>query len=380
MKKAYLYSQEYSKFDYGPTHPLKMVRLELSHRLIQAYDLLKLPGVEVVEVAKATKEDLLAFHGRKYLEALSAANSGIYQLDSYMYGLGDGDNPVFAGLLDWSCLITGASLQCANMICQEEADIAVNLAGGLHHALEDRASGFCYVNDPVIAIKYLLGRGKRVVYIDIDAHHGDGVQKAFYDSNEVLTISLHQDGTTLFPGTGFCHEIGEGVGRGYSVNLPLYPGSDDEIFIGTFEEIVPPIVKAFNPDIIVAQLGVDTFKTDPLTSLQLTTSGFLKVVKHIKGLCPKLLALGGGGYHILNVARAWTLLWGELNGVTLPSELPVEFNKIIDSFGFKERRLYDSPFVQGGDIKKKAILHAEKNIAYIKKHVFPLLHKEFSKR
>lgn len=373
MKKAYLYSPEYSKFDYGPTHPLKVVRLELSHRLIQAYDLLRLPDVEAIEATNARKEDLLSFHSETYLDALSIANAGIHPVNAHLYGLGYGDNPIFAGLLDWSYLITGASLQCADLLCTGKADIAVNLAGGLHHALEERASGFCYVNDPVIAIKRLLDRGKRVVYIDIDAHHGDGVQRAFYDSNKVLTISLHQDGRSLFPGTGFSHEIGDGVGKGYSVNIPLYPESDDEIFIWSFEEIVPPMVKAFKPDIIVAQLGVDTFKTDPLSNLLLTTSGFLKIVKHIKQLCPKLLALGGGGYNILNVARAWTLLWGELNDVILPPELPAEFIRMIEGLGFIERNLYDPPFVQVGHVKKIALLQAEQSVAYIKKHLFPLL-------
>src|SRR5208337_3210667 len=195
----------------------------------------------------------------------------------------------------------------------------------LHHAGRMRAAGFCYINDIDIAIADLVRKGRRIAYIDIDVHHGDGVQEAFYGTDRVLTISLHESGETLFPGTGFETEIGEGEGRGYSVNIPMPPSSDDELFVYAFDEVVPSLLKKFKPDIVVSQLGVDSFITDPLTHLKYTTNGFCEVVGKIKELSPRWIALGGGGYDVTNVAKAWTLAWAIMNEVDLPNALPEAF-------------------------------------------------------
>jgi acetoin utilization protein AcuC len=171
----------------------------------------------------------------------------------------------------------------------------------------------------------LVARGRRVAYIDIDAHHGDGVQAAFYDTDKVLTISLHETGETLFPGTGFERETGEGTGKGYSVNIPLPPEAGDELFVRAFTEAVPQRIEQFRPDVIVSQLGVDTFRSDPLAHLNITTEGFCTMVGMIKSLAPKWVALGGGGYDVTNVARAWTLAWAIMNDVRAPDEIPPSF-------------------------------------------------------
>ena len=230
MNSIFLYTPKYYLYDYGPGHPLKIFRLKLCYELLEAYHLFDKPDVHLVESIPAKHEDLLSFHSDGYIKALASINEMPDDSLSSTYGIGFGDNPSFKGLYDWSLLYTGASLQAGRMVSSKKADVAFNIAGGLHHAMPQRASGFCYVNDPVIAINDLLKEGKRVAYIDIDAHHGDGVQHAFYHTDQVLNISLHESGEFLFPGTGFVEEIGEGEGRGYSVNLPFYPGTGDRVY------------------------------------------------------------------------------------------------------------------------------------------------------
>lgn len=352
MKTAFIYSEEFAKYDYGPGHPLKPFRLKLTHDLIQAYGLLSLPGVRTVEAQPAAEEDLLLYHSRDYIEVLKAADNGIGMPGAERYGLGFGDNPVFEGVFEWSRLVTGASLQAAELVDSGEASIAFNISGGLHHALASRASGFCYINDPVILISFLLKRGRRVAYIDIDAHHGDGVQDAFYRTDKVLTISLHESGEYLFPGTGFEGETGEGEGSGCSVNIPLPPDSDDELFVYAFHEVVPPLIETFRPDIVVSQLGVDSFRTDPLAHLHYTTTGFCEVVRTMKGLSDRWVALGGGGYEMTNVARAWTLAWSIMNDVDPADELPESFLERYPLEGFRSRRLRDEAYREQGARKE----------------------------
>jgi acetoin utilization protein AcuC len=193
----------------------------------------------------------------------------------------------------------------------------------------------------VLAILLLLRRGRRVAYIDIDAHHGDGVQAAFYHTDRVLTISLHETGRTLFPGTGFGYETGEGPGRGFSVNVPLPPEAGDELFVRAFSERVPREIGRFKPDVIVSQLGVDTFRDDPLAHLNVTTNGFSAVVEMIRSLAPKWVALGGGGYDVTAVARAWTIAWAIMNRVEPPEEIPAGFLDRHRGAGFPDNRLRD---------------------------------------
>jgi len=369
MKNGFIYTDAYLDYDYGPTHPLKIIRLKLTYELIRAYGLLDLPAVQTIIPRPAKEADLAIFHSRDYLNILKQANNGRVRGSAYSYGLGPGDNPIFPGLLDWSLLVTGATLQAVDFVARGEGEIAFNIAGGLHHAMRSRASGFCYVNDPVIGILKLLGQGKTVAYIDIDAHHADGVQAAFYGTNRVLTISLHETGYTLFPRTGFEYEIGEGEGEGYAVNLPFPPYTDDEVYVWAFEEIVPPLIHAFRPDVVLTQLGVDSFYNDPLTNLQLSMIGFEKVVRRIKELAPRWVALGGGGYDLSNVARAWTLAWAVMNGIELSEELPKSYVEIAAKVGIyeKELRVGPPPHSQSKEIRNEV----GRIINYLKKTVFP---------
>jgi acetoin utilization protein AcuC len=371
MKTGFIYTDAYSDYDYGPTHPLKILRLKLTYELIHAYGLLSLPSVQFIITRRAEEEDLATFHSQEYLTLLRQASEGYDTGDAYAFGLGPGDNPVFPGLYNWSLLVTGATLQAIDFVANGEGEIAFNIAGGLHHAMRSRASGFCYINDPVIGITRLLNRGMRVAYIDIDAHHGDGVQAAFYHTNQVLTISLHESGTSLFPGSGFEYEIGEGEGEGFSVNVPFHPYTDDEVYLWAFEEIVPPLIDAFKPDIVVTQLGVDSFYNDPLTSLHLTIHGYEKIIRRIKDLAPRWVALGGGGYDVSNVSRAWTLAWAVMNGIELSDELPETYIRKAARSGIYEKELRGGQKFSSSSQSKEIRMEAERIVDYLKKTVFP---------
>lgn len=373
MKTAFLYSDKFAEFDYGPSHPLKTFRLKLTYELIKAYGLLSLPNTRCVEALMASEEEIAYFHDRDYIAILKASGSGLTIPGEGFYGLGPGDNPVFKGLFDWSRLVTGASLQAAAMVDNGEADISFNISGGLHHAMAGKASGFCYVNDPVIAIMSLLRKGRRVAYVDIDAHHGDGVQEAFYATDRVLTISMHETGKMLFPGTGFENEIGEGEGKGYCVNIPMPPYSDDELFVYAFSEVVPPLIGKFRPDVVVSQLGVDSFHADPLAHLNYTTNGFCEVVRKIKEFSPKWVALGGGGYDIANVAKAWTLAWAIMNEADIPDELPEAFLSAYSQEGFGSGKIRDDRYKEEGAGKEKRKEEVKKVIGFIREKVFPFM-------
>ncbi len=371
MKSAFIYSDAYLNYDYGPAHPLRIVRLKLTYDLIRSCGLLDLPSTQFVPTIKAEEKDLAVFHSEEYLNMLKHANEGHFTEDAYLYGLGPGDNPIFPGLLDWSLLVTGATLQAIDFVVSGKGEVAFNIAGGLHHAMRSRASGFCYINDPVIGIIKLLSGGKRVAYIDLDAHHGDGVQKAFYESDKVLTISLHETGDTLFPGAGFEYEIGEGEGEGYSVNLPFPAYTEDDVYVWAFEEIIPQLIYIFQPDVVVTQLGVDTFYDDPLANLHVSILGYERVLKRIKDLAPRWVALGGGGYHISNVARAWTLAWAIMNGIELGEELPGSFLKEAMKMGIEERELRGHPRTSLHRQSKENRAEVERVVHYIKETVIP---------
>src|SRR6059036_4377176 len=324
-KTALIHSDEWRRFDYGPEHPLRMERLGLTWRLMEGYDLTALPRSKVLAPEPAELESIARFHTPEYLDVLRAVSAGDWVPHAARYGLGPGDNPIFPGLWEAAQLAAGGSLLAARLVAEGEADRAFHFAGGLHHAFPDRASGFCYVNDAVLAILRLREHGLRVAYVDIDAHHGDGVQHAFYADPSVMTISTHERGERLFPGTGFVREKGEGAGVGFSVNLPLEAYTDTAVYLPAFEAVVPPLLERFKPDVIVAQLGIDAHRTDPLTHLALDIQGFIRALARILPLAPRLICLGGGGYDVQNVARGWTAAWAVLNGVALPDALPSAF-------------------------------------------------------
>lgn len=312
-------------YDFGPLHPFKIYRLGLTYDLMEAYGLTSAPSIRTFEPREATEEEALSFHTEGYLEILRLTDSGMWVPNLFVHGLGTGDNPVFPGVYEWGMKVAGASIDCAKELLAGEAEVAFNFSGGLHHAMPARASGFCHINDIVLAINTLLASEKRVAYVDIDAHHGDGVQHAFYKTNRVLTISIHQSGHTIFPGTGFVDEIGQEDGRGYAVNVPLLPGARDDAFEKAFDQVVVPLLDAYDPDILVTQLGTDALLGDLVANLSMSLSQFERCASTFHELQKPWLALGGGGYEVGNVVRAWTLAWARMNGSDLPDAIPAEW-------------------------------------------------------
>ena len=296
-----------------------------------------MPNVQVVTPHPATDDELALFHTREYIDAVRRLSAGDTQVPAWRYRFGPGDNPVFAGMFESERLKAGGALAGAALLVGGECDVAFSFAGGMHHAGPDHAGGFCVFNDAAVAIRWLLQQELRVAYVDIDVHHGDGVQAAFYDTDQVLTISLHQDGRTLFPGTGFVDDVGAGAGSGYSVNVPLPPYTDDETYLWAFHQVVPPLLERFQADIVVTQLGVDTHYRDPLASLLLTTAGHEALFEALDRLAPRWLALGGGGYALDVVPRSWTLAWGVMTGQDFPDELPAGYRATYGGEWLRDR-------------------------------------------
>jgi acetoin utilization protein AcuC len=323
-RAAAIWDERYLAYDFGD-HPLNPVRLDLTIRLARALGVLD--RLDVHEPTPATEADLLTVHDADYLAAVRKASSDPAFSG---YGLGTTDDPVFAGMYDASALIAGGSAQAARLVSSGSVEHAVNIAGGLHHAMRGYASGFCVFNDVVLGIRALLAGGaERVAYVDIDVHHGDGVQAAFYDDPRVLTISLHQDPRTLFPGTGFATEVGEGAAEGTAVNVALPPGTGDQGWLRAFHAVVPSLLRAFRPDVLVTQCGCDTHREDPLANLELSIDGQRTAIATLHSLAHenahgRWLAFGGGGYGLIRcVPRTWTHLLAEASGEPVPPETPV---------------------------------------------------------
>jgi acetoin utilization protein AcuC len=300
-------------YDFGPGHPLAPVRVELTMALARELGVLALPSVSLVDPPEAETDELELVHDADYIDAVRQA--GRDGLGNGRYGLGTPDNPVFDHMHEASALVAGATLAAARAVWTGEALHAANIAGGLHHAMRRLASGFCVYNDPAIAIRWLLAEGaQRIAYVDIDVHHGDGVQAAFYADPRVLTISLHKHPATLFPGTGLASEIGSGDGRGYAVNVPLPAGTGDAGWLRAFDAVVPPLVRSFQPEILVSQHGCDSHRLDPLAHLQLSIDAQRRAALMLHELAHETaggrwLLTGGGGYELVQVVpRSWTHL------------------------------------------------------------------------
>jgi acetoin utilization protein AcuC len=315
-------------YDHGPQHPLRPERVLATWELIEACGLLERSGVATLSCRTAGDDEIGLVHTGDFIDATRRAGHG-EPGPWARFGYGPGDNPIFADMHEAGALVAGASIVAAEAVHAGGALHAFNAAGGLHHARRSRASGFCVYDDPAVAIAWLLERGvSKVAYVDVDVHHGDGVQAIFDEEPRVLTISIHQSGDTLFPGTGFVSERGRGAGEGTKVNVPLWPGATDEAWLTTFRAIVPPIVRAFGPDVLVTQLGCDTHVTDPLAQLRLTTRAYRETASMLHGLAHEVtagrwVATGGGGYQWARVVpRAWTIAFAEMSDAELVDELP----------------------------------------------------------
>ena len=311
---VFLHSSDLEQYNYPGDCPFSTKRAALTHKTVASMGLLSGPDRTETAPVKATRKELEMFHVPRYLDALERAGKGDLDPDGFAMGLGTPDCPVFRGMYDYAALAAGASITGARLILSGDADVAFNPSGGYHHAGPAKAAGFCYINDVVLAAMVLARAGKRVLFFDVDAHHSDGVQNAFYARKDVMTISMHESGKTLFPGTGFEDEMGVGEGTGYSVNIPLPVGTYDAAFVRAFAEVVLPLMKAFDPDIIIMELGMDALAGDPLAHLHLTNNAHVEIISDVLALDKPILATGGGGYNIDNTARGWALAWSVLCG------------------------------------------------------------------
>ncbi len=304
----------FTAYDFGPEHPMNPVRLDLTVRLCRELGLLDLPGVEVVAPSGPDDDQLLTVHDREYVDAVRAISADPASADG-RWGIGTEDDPAFRGMHEVSARIAAGTVDVARAVWEGRTEHGVNFCGGLHHAMRRRASGFCIYNDAAVGIRWLLDHGaEKVAYVDVDAHHGDGVERAFWDDPRVLTISLHESGRVLFPGSGFPGDIGGPDARGSAVNVALPPGTGDGHWLRAFHAVVPALLHAFAPDVLVTQQGCDSHYSDPLAHLALSVDAQRTSYESLHRLAHEVcdgrwVALGGGGYELVDVVpRAWAHL------------------------------------------------------------------------
>ncbi|KAF0994112.1 acetoin utilization protein AcuC [Geobacillus sp. TFV-3] len=331
---AFVYSEQFLQYKFHDAHPFNQLRVKLTYDLLCTIGALE--DRHIVAPRMATDDELALIHDRSYIEAVKAAGHGeLSEAAAQNYGLGTEDTPVFPNMHEASALLVGSTLTAVDAVLSGAAEHALNLGGGLHHGFRGKASGFCVYNDSAVAIQYIREKyGLRVLYVDTDAHHGDGVQWAFYDDPNVCTFSIHETGRYLFPGTGNVNERGLGAGYGYSFNIPVDAFTEDESWIAAYTTALREIADFFRPDVIVTQNGVDAHYYDPLTHLSVTMKTYRAIPKLAHEIAHEYcngrwIAVGGGGYDIWRVVpRAWALLWLEMTGqADVSGPLPDEWRQ-----------------------------------------------------
>ncbi len=319
---VYIVCPGVERYSFSAYHPLRPERVTLSQELARMLGVLH--EEDIVEASPAEPELVAQVHSPRYVQVVQALSEGKHVPGYHEFGFASGDNPPFRGMFEASLAVVGASVAAAQAV-MDGAQVAVNLAGGLHHARREEAAGFCIFNDPAVAIHVLKQKYRRIVYLDIDVHHGDGVQWLYYRDPQVLTISIHESGRFLFPGTGHPDEIGAGEGRGASANIALGRYADDEIWWWAFQQVVPTLFRWFQPEVVVLQMGADPHYTDPLAHVSLTTQGWLRAVQWVVEQGLPIVATGGGGYSLTAVTRMWTMALATLKGVPVPNQIPPQF-------------------------------------------------------
>ncbi|MCV2394854.1 acetoin utilization protein AcuC [Actinotalea sp. M2MS4P-6] len=342
MRVAVVWDTALLGYDFGPQHPMAPLRLEMTGRLAGELGLVELEQVDLVGAEPADDALLGLVHTPEYVAAVRRAGETL--APDPAHGLGTEDNPVFPHMHEAAARVVGASVAQGLAVWRGEADHAVNLAGGMHHAMADHASGFCLYNDAAVAIRALLAQGvRRVAYVDVDAHHGDGVERAFWDDPRVLTCSIHESGLTLFPGTGHPGDNGGPAARGHAVNVALPSGTGDAKWLRAVESVVPPLLRAFRPQVVVSQHGCDSHGLDPLTNLAVSVDAQRRAMDTVHDLAHEVadgrwLALGGGGYAVARVVpRVWTHLIGVAAHapVSAGTEVPLSWREYGERlFGF----------------------------------------------
>ncbi|KJE26700.1 acetoin utilization protein AcuC [Geobacillus thermoleovorans] len=377
---AFVYSEQFLQYKFHDAHPFNQLRVKLTYDLLCTLGALE--DRHIVAPRMATDDELALIHDRSYIEAVKAAGrGGLSEAAAQNYGLGTEDTPMFPNMHEASALLVGSTLTAVDAVLSGAAEHALNLGGGLHHGFRGKASGFCVYNDSAVAIQYIREKyGLRVLYVDTDAHHGDGVQWAFYDDPNVCTFSIHETGRYLFPGTGNVNERGLGAGYGYSFNIPVDAFTEDESWIAAYTTALREIADFFRPDVIVTQNGVDAHYYDPLTHLSVTMKTYRAIPKLAHEIAHEYcsgrwIAVGGGGYDIWRVVpRAWALLWLEMTGQAdvsgpLPDEwrqrwqplspvaLPLEWDDPDDLY---------PPIPRKGEISEKNAQTVEKALYFIR--------------
>lgn len=319
-----VWDPSFTRYDFGPHHPMAPVRLDLTARLADALGLLRRPGVEVRGAEPADDALLTTVHDAGYVAAVRRVSDDP-TLTDLAHGLGTDDDPVFAGIHEASARVAQGTVECAEQVWAGDVEHGVNFCGGLHHAMRDRASGFCVYNDVALGIQRLLDLGARkVVYVDVDVHHGDGTQAIFWDDPRVLTVSVHESGRMLFPGTGFPDELGGPDALGSAVNVALPPGTGDAGWLRAVHSVVPQVVRAFEPDVLVSQHGCDSHFLDPLAHLAVSVDAQREVAATLHSLAHEVcdgrwVATGGGGYEVVDVVPR---SWAHLVGIAVHSPVP----------------------------------------------------------
>jgi acetoin utilization protein AcuC len=369
---VFIYSSELEKYRYPPEHPFNTIRAARVRKVLNSMGLLSGEGRREVAPVPAKRTVLKKFHSARYLHALQAAGKNRWDRDALNMGIGTSDCPIFKGVYEYSVLSAGGTLTGADLILSGSAEVVFNPSGGFHHAGPERAAGFCYINDVALACQVLVEQKKRVLYIDVDVHYGDGVAEAFYDRSDVMTISFHENPRMLFPGTGFEDEIGTGQGEGYCVNVPLPIGTFDEAYIKAFKEIALPLIDVYNPDVFVLQLGADALAGDPLAHLYLTNNAYVEIINRLLSFKKPILATGGGGYNVDNTVRAWALDWTILCGADSGSGLNPALGGVMLESTEWQGGLRDRQLPVSAEQRKSVVPALEATMDIIRTRVFPI--------
>lgn len=368
-----LHSPQLEQYAYPDDCPFTTHRAAMTVEILESMSLLDGSHRVLRAPEPADRNAVEQFHSPRYLDVLRSAQEGHLDDEGLHMGLGTPETPVFRGMVEYAMAACGASLAGAELLLSGQADVVFNPSGGYHHAGPERASGFCYLNDVALACLALADRGRRVLFLDVDAHHGDGVQNAFYGRSDVMTLSFHESGKTLFPGTGFVDEIGEGDGKGYSANVPLPVGTYDDAYLKAFRAVALPLIGAFDPDAIVFEVGMDGLAGDPLADLSLTNGAYADVADLVLKTGKPILATGGGGYHARNTARGWALVWSVLCGEHVETfDMGVGFGGVLLETTDWQGGLRDRALVPDAEQLRTVGPAVAAVIAEVKERIFPL--------
>ncbi|MBN1575189.1 MAG: acetoin utilization protein AcuC [Chitinispirillaceae bacterium] len=366
---VFIYASELEAYHYPSSCPFKTERATKTRGILQSM------GSAFFREEKprpATDKELKLFHTDAYLKMLQRISGGDLRADDLFCGVGTDDCPVFPDLYSYSVLAAGGSIRAAELLLAGDTRRCFNPSGGYHHASADSAGGFCYINDVVLACKKLREAGNRTFCLDLDAHHGNGTQAAFYDDPSVFTVSFHESGKTLFPWGGSEEEIGDAAGRGYNVNVPLPAGTDDDAFARTFSAVVPPLLDACRPDFIVLEIGMDILAVDPLTHLSMTNNAIADVMPLLRDRSLPMLVLGGGGYNPEATARGWALAWQVLCGAETESDLTIGMGGVFLGNAEWSGGLRDMRSYARGEEKRSIDEQLRATVDSLREKVFPI--------